>query len=508
MVQISSQQSTLRRMKAEVAACFIAEDTKAFRDAMGTLRKIFGERIHKAAELGNFRGKDGELLTFQTERKIASPLLILAGLGQVKKLSLERYRRAAANAARRATSLSRKHLAFEVPLAPGGVAGFRPLPGELASAIAEGAVLSGYQFDRYITDKDRKKHLARVTLFDPSEASARINKRILDRTRIICEATCFARDLENAPANEIYPETLADAAKASASRYGFHVTVWDKKRIEREGFGGLLAVNSGSARPPRFIIIEYDGGAKGADTIVLVGKGITFDSGGISIKPASGMAEMKMDMSGAAAVMGVLEASARLKLPLHIVGLIPSTENMPGGSAMRPGDIITHYGGKTSEVDNTDAEGRLILADALAYAGKFKPAAIIDLATLTGACVVALGSHATGMMGTDDTIMESLKKAGEKTYDRVWQLPLFEEYEKQIKSDIADVKNVGGRWAGAITAALFLKKFVGEHSWVHLDIAGTAILEEELPYAPKGGSGAGVRLLVEFLTSWSTAKTA
>jgi len=238
------------------------------------------------------------------------------------------------------------------------------------------------------------------------------------------------------------------------------------------------------------------------DTIVLVGKGVTFDTGGISIKPSQNMAEMKMDMSGAAAVIGTLEAAARLALPVHLVGLIPATENMPSGSATNPGDIIKHYGGKTSEVDNTDAEGRLILADALAYASRYKPAAVIDLATLTGACVVALGNHATGMMGNDEQVMAQLKSAGETSFERVWELPLFEEYEKQIKSDVADVKNVGGRWGGAITAGLFLKRFIGAYKWVHLDIAGTAILEEDLPYTPRGGSGVGVRLLIEFLKHW------
>ena len=214
------------------------------------------------------------------------------------------------------------------------------------------------------------------------------------------------------------------------------------------------------------------------------------------------MSEMKMDMSGAAAVIGTFEAVARLKLPVHLIGLIPAVENMPGGGSIRPGDILRHYDGKTSEVDNTDAEGRLILADALAYADTYHPAAVIDLATLTGACVVALGHHATGMMGNDNDLMAKLKSAGEKTYERVWELPLFDEYEKLIKSDIADVKNTGGRWAGAITAGWFLKKHVGDYKWVHLDIAGTAILEENLDYTPKGGSGVGVRLLTEFLRQW------
>jgi leucyl aminopeptidase len=248
--------------------------------------------------------------------------------------------------------------------------------------------------------------------------------------------------------------------------------------------------------------MQHNGTKKRLPTVVLVGKGVTFDSGGISIKPAQSMAEMKMDMSGAAAVIGTMQTAARLKLPLRLIGLVPATENLLGGSAMKPGDILTHYNGKTSEVDNTDAEGRLILADALSYAERYKPDLVIDLATLTGACVVALGQFASGMMGTAQSQMDRLKEAGERTYERVWQLPLFDEYDKLIKSNVADVKNVGPRWAGAITAAMFLKKFIGDYPWIHLDIAGTAIIEEAQDYIPKGGSGVGVRLLIDFLRHW------
>jgi leucyl aminopeptidase len=285
----------------------------------------------------------------------------------------------------------------------------------------------------------------------------------------------------------------------TAYKHGFKATVFDQRKIESLKMGGILSVSKGSSHPPRFIILEHNPGKVKSGTVVLVGKGVTFDSGGISIKPAANMGEMKMDMSGAAAVIGTFQALANLQLPVHVVGLIPAVENMPSGTAMKPGDIVRHYGGKTSEVDNTDAEGRLILADALGYASHYKPDVVIDLATLTGACVVALGHLATGMMGNDQGEMDALKAAGETTYERVWQLPLFDEYEKMIKSDVADVKNTGGRWGGAITAGWFLKKFIGDYKWVHLDIAGTAILEENMDYAPKGGSGVGVRLLVEFL---------
>jgi len=248
--------------------------------------------------------------------------------------------------------------------------------------------------------------------------------------------------------------------------------------------------------------MEYNARAAAHGTVVLIGKGVTFDSGGISIKPSAGMAEMKMDMAGAAAVIGTMSAVSRMGLPFRVVGLVPATENLSGGSAMRPGDILRHANGMTSEVDNTDAEGRLILADALAYAERFSPDLIIDLATLTGAVVVALGHVAAGMLGNDQATMDCLNASGLRTYERVWQLPMFDEYERLVKSEIADVKNVGGRWAGAITGAMFLKKFVGKRRWVHLDIAGTAMLEEAMEYAPRGGSGFGVRLLSEFLSSW------
>lgn len=499
-MKLSAQKSTLQKIKADAVAVFITEDKKAFQQQIAELKKMLKSQIERLVTMEEFKGKEGELGFTYTEKRIASPRLFLLGLGEVKNLSLEKFRRAAALAAKKAKTLKAKHLAFQLPEIPNG---FSESAENVASAIAEGGILSLYKFGKYFTEKKNEEgKVTALTVFATNDSNLKAVRKVLNISRIVCEAVYLARDLENAPSNEVYPETLAAAAKASAKKYGYTATVWNKKKIEKEGFGGLVGVNAGSVRPPAFIILEYRG--NNSAPVVLVGKGITFDTGGISIKPAANMAEMKMDMSGAAAVIGTIETAARLRLPVHLIGLVPATENMPSGSAIKPGDIIKHYGGKTSEVDNTDAEGRLILADVLAYAANYKPAAVIDLATLTGACVVALGHHATGMMGNDDELMAQLKAAGEKTYERVWQLPLYEEYEKQIKSDVADVKNVGGRWAGAITAGLFLKKFIGDYKWVHLDIAGTAILEEDLPYAPKGGSGVGVRLLVEFLKKWKS----
>jgi leucyl aminopeptidase len=297
----------------------------------------------------------------------------------------------------------------------------------------------------------------------------------------------------------MYPETLAAAARASGKKYGYAVTVLDEKKIASLKMGGLLGVARGSRRPPRFIIMEYRGRGAAPQPVVLIGKGVTFDAGGISIKPAANMAEMKMDMSGSAAVIGTMQAAAALKLSVHLIGLAPATENLPGGNALKPGDILRHHNGLTSEIDNTDAEGRLILADALSYASRYNPSLVIDLATLTGAVVVALGHVATGMLGNNPGVMAELKAAGERTYERVWELPMFDEYDKLIKSDVADVKNTGGRWGGAITGAMFLRRFIGPYPWVHLDIAGTSIMEESTDYIPRGGSGVGVRLLIDFL---------
>ena len=381
-------------------------------------------------------------------------------------------------------------------------------PAELyGEALSEGILLGLYRYDKYKTRSDSApEHLSRISLITDSSSREKGIARGAARAAVVCEATCFARDLENAPGNEIYPESLAAAARAAGRRSGFGVKVLDERKIRSLGMGGLLGVARGSRRPPRLLVMEYRGrkngrprAGTGKSSVVLVGKGVTFDSGGISIKPSAGMAEMKMDMSGGAVVIATMQAAARLKLPVNLIGIVPAAENLPGGAALRPGDILRHHNGMTSEVDNTDAEGRLILADALSFAGRYDPALVIDLATLTGAVVVALGHVATGMMGSDREAMRLLRDSGDRTYERVWELPMFEEYEALIKSEIADVKNTGGRWGGAITAAMFLRKFTGPYGWVHLDIAGTSIMEEPADYTGRGGSGVGVRLLIDFL---------
>ena len=492
-MNLSFQKTTLSRIKADLVAVFLHQDKQLFTRQVEEINRRFAIRL-AAVDTGDFKGKDGEASMIYVQKGSVVRRLLLVGLGEKKKLSLERYRRAAAAACKRGRSLKGKKVALFLP-------SIDRRASDVIGAMAEAAFLSLYRFEKYVTKKENDAATVdEVTLCTDRSAMLKIGAASVRNAQIIAEATCLARDLANAPANEIYPETLAQAARDSADRFGFSATILDEREIKELGMGGVIGVSQGSVHPPRFIILEF--GKPSKRTVVLVGKGVTFDTGGISLKPSANMAEMKMDMSGAAAVIGTFEAVARLKLPVHLIGLVPAVENMPGGGSIRPGDILRHYNGKTSEVDNTDAEGRLILADALAYADKYHPAAVIDLATLTGACVVALGHHATGMMGNDNELMAKLKAAGEKTYERVWELPLYDEYEKLIKSDIADVKNVGGRWAGAITAGWFLKKFIGDYSWAHLDIAGTAILEEGTDYAPKGGSGVGVRLLTEFLRQW------
>ena len=491
-MNVTFKSSSLKVDLADVVSVFVHQDVPTFSKEIAALARKMAVRV-TAAEIGDFKGKENESCVVYAQQGKRTRRFLVVGLGERKKSSLEGYRRAAATAAKAARSLKAKTLAIFVP----GTA--RPF-GQSVHAMTEGALLSLYRFDKYISKKEENSGIVE-SLIIVTEGRAKLNEgqAAVEKARIMSEATALARDLGNAPANEIYPQTLAEAARQSAERSGYRATILDEQEIDDLGMGGVIGVSRGSAYPPRFIILEYGPASK--RPVVLVGKGVTFDSGGISIKPSAGMAEMKMDMSGAAAVIGTFEAVARLRLPVHIVGLIPAVENLPSGKAIRPGDILRHYNGKTSEVDNTDAEGRLILADALGYAETFKPSAVIDLATLTGAVVVALGHHATGMMGNDPSLMKQLKSAGEATYERVWQLPLFEEYEKQIKSDIADIKNSGGRYGGTITAAFFLREFVEDTPWVHLDIAGTAWETERKPHMTKGPTGVGIRTIIKYIES-------
>jgi leucyl aminopeptidase len=324
-------------------------------------------------------------------------------------------------------------------------------------------------------------------------------ERAIEKAGYIVEGVTLARNLVNEPGNIKSPAYLASQARELAEQVGIKCEILDQDQLAALGFGALLGVAQGSTRTPKLITLEYNGGNHDAQPIVLVGKGVVFDAGGISLKPAEKMDEMKMDMAGGAVVLGVLKAAALLKLPVNLVGIVPAVENLPSGSAYRPGDILTSLSGKTIEVLNTDAEGRLILADALTYAARYRPRVVIDLATLTGACIIALGHHAAAVLGNHDGLIRQLILAGENSGEKLWQLPLWQEYATQLKSHVADMKNIGGRPAGTITAAAFLQKFADNYTWAHIDIAGTAWEEKGQPYTPKGGTGFGVRLLLDYL---------
>lgn len=357
---------------------------------------------------------------------------------------------------------------------------------------------SDYRYDAYITMRELEKQWRiDCTYIPPAGLSPRDGKRLTKEAEVIASAVRTVRDLGNAPGNEMTPTRLGERAAEVGKRAGFSVKVYDKKQIEKMKMGGLLAVNQGSAQEPRLIVMEH-APRRSKKTICLVGKGITFDSGGISIKPADKMEEMKFDMCGAAAVIGIMEAVARMGVRHRVIGIVPSTENLPSGSAYKPGDIVRTMSGKTVEIVNTDAEGRMILCDALHYAMSFKPDHLIDFATLTGACVVALGYEASGLFSNDHDLARMLIDAGEKSGERLWRLPEWEAYRDYIRSEWADMKNSGGRWAGAVTAAVFLKEFVESPSWAHVDIAGTAWNENKTPRDRKGATGVGVRAMVHF----------
>jgi leucyl aminopeptidase len=369
-------------------------------------------------------------------------------------------------------------------------------PAEAGQAIAEGLAQGAWQFlDMKRPAEERKAPLERVEILAPDDHEAYAAGHHIGAA--LGAGQTLARGIQVLPGNICTPTYVGRAAEELAGRHGMAVTVLDKAAIVREKMGALLAVAQGSLEEPRFIVLEYKGTEDAP--VVLVGKGVTFDTGGISIKPAQNMEDMKYDMSGAAAVLGTFEVLGRLKPAVHVIGLIPSTENMPSGNAVKPGDVITSHLGKTIEVINTDAEGRLILCDALSWARRYHPACAIDIATLTGAVVVALGNTAAGVMGSDDALVEEVRQAGELAGERVWPLPLWDEYRDLMKSDIADVKNAGGRPAGSISAGWFLREFVDGFPWAHLDIAGTAYTDREDPTRVKGPTGIGVRLFSEFV---------
>ncbi|HWA13779.1 MAG TPA: leucyl aminopeptidase [Burkholderiales bacterium] len=451
--------------------------------------KASGGRVAAMLRHGGFDAKAGATAMLYDLPGVAAKRVLLAGFGKLQGTTAREFRDGVRGAVR--------------ALADGGVNDAALYVGEVAvegqdaawavMQSAQVALEAAYRFDRLKSSRPREKSLRRLQ-FGGHGRSAGADAA-LARGVALGEGINFARDLGNLPPNICTPAYLAEQARALARSHKLKVEVLERKDMEKLGMGSLLSVSNGSRLAPKLIVLEHHGGPKKQKPVVLVGKGITFDTGGISLKPSAEMDEMKYDMSGAGSVLGTMRAVAQMKLPLNVVGLAPATENMPGGNATRPGDIVTSMSGQTIEILNTDAEGRLILCDALTYAERFHPAAVIDIATLTGACVIALGHVATGLFANDDDLAEEILAAGQAASDRAWHMPLWEDYQDQLKSNFADMANIGGRPAGSVTAACFLARFARKFKWAHLDIAGTAWKSGR----EKGSTGRPVPLLTQFL---------
>ncbi len=488
---VESQQIKLTEAEWPLLALGIFEDKELSPDQQA-LDDALNNIITSVLSNEDFRGEKGQTEVILIGDSKPVRRLLLVGLGARDKFSIDEARQAAGTAVR--TVQSRRIRDFAVELFGKEVLS-EPIADQ-AQAVAEGLVLGSYQFTEYKTQEKDKLFTARKgTIVAEEEVSDAVRKGL-----IVAGSAVFVRDLAHHPGNIMTPTRLAEEAEQIAKSGGFKCRVYNRDEFDKMGMGALAGVARGTDEPPKFIVLEYYGGKKGDTPVAFVGKGVTFDTGGISIKPSKKMHEMKYDMCGAGAVLGIMHAVARLKPSMNIIAAVAATENMPGGKAYKPGDILTAYNGKTIEVLNTDAEGRLALADALAFVRKeFAPKAMVNFATLTGAAIVALGHRASALMGNSESVIRQILDAGEHTGERCWQLPLWDEYSADIKSDAADVQNIGNQGAGTIIGGAFLKEFVDDTPWAHLDIAGTAWWSEDQPYIPKGASGVGVRLMIRWL---------
>jgi leucyl aminopeptidase len=491
-MEIKFQDQRPESIKSGLLAIPVKEkqlDTPALRRLDRLLRGGLAERIKKS----QFTGAEGSALVYSTAGRIPAANIVVIGLGKAEEISADSWRKAGARARREASALGAEEIAFF----------FSPErePELAAASLVEGILLASYQFSKYRSERKPGAVLRSLILCRPglkrSESLARAVKRTLD----IFPGVSLARDLVNEPPSVATARYLGEQAERHCRGRGLRVEVWNKRKIEAMNLAGLLAVNRGSIEEPRFIVIRYRPASKTRKKVALIGKGITFDSGGLSLKPSKSMETMKLDMAGGAAIIGAMSRLPELRLPVAVTGYIPTTDNLPGGNAQKPGDIIRYLNGKTVEVLNTDAEGRLILADALALAAKEKPDYMINLATLTGACMVALGTEVAGIFSNNQALADALIRCGKEAGEKLWQLPLVKEYRDEIKSSVADIKNIGGSYGGAITAALLLQEFVDGVPWAHLDIAGPAFAEKEMLMSPKGGTGFGVRTLLRFLST-------
>ena len=483
------------------SACLVVGifETRQLSEAAKTLDKAADGYISHLLKQGDMEGKSGATLLLHNVPNLLCKRVLLVGLGKQQELSDKAYR----DAVLAAFNALHKTGATDAVLYLNQLAvKERDDEWKVLQAVLMG-MQTVYRFEQLKSKPGNTKlHLQKVVFAATNSKQATVKKVGVEQGVAIAKGMSFAKDLGNLPPNICTPTYLAQQAKALAKTHQLKLSVLEEKDMEKLGMGSLLSVSQGSRQPAKLIVIEYNGLGKMEKPVVLVGKGVTFDTGGVSLKPGSAMDEMKYDMCGAASVLGTMTAVAEMKLPVNVVAIIPATENMPDGNATRPGDIVTSMSGQTIEILNTDAEGRLILCDALTYAERFKPDVVIDIATLTGACVMALGHVATGLIGNDDKLIRALQQAGEQSTDRVWNMPLWDEYQDQLKSNFADMANIGGRPAGTITAACFLSRFTKKYRWAHLDIAGTAWLSGK----EKGSTGRPVPLLTQFLISRANGK--
>ena len=459
--------------------------------------KALDGAISQLISQGEIKGKLSEITIIHSLGKLPAARVVVAGLGKQQALSQDKVRGVVAETCR---FLQQKGIDSIATVAQGaGIAGISLE--SAVQAVTEGALLGVYSFRRHITKEAEYGEIKELTIVEPDETKLPLLEQALYKGRVVAEATNLARDMVNEPANYMTPSHMAEMAKRLAETYGLELNILEQEQMQELGMGALLGVAQGSRQPPKLIVLHYKGSDSTQLDVALAGKGVTFDSGGISIKPSEGMGEMKGDMAGGAAVMAAMSAIAQLKPKTNVMAVIPATENLPSDNALKPGDILTAMNGKTIEIISTDAEGRLILADALGYAKKLDTKHMVDVATLTGACRVALGDVCSGVFGNNQGLVDRVIAAGTEAGELIWQMPMYEKYKEQNKSDVADIKNVGGKYGGAITAAQFLAEFVGDTPWVHLDIAGTSLSEKEQAYLVKGATGVPVRTLVNLVLS-------
>jgi len=486
----------ITKVEAGAIVLGLFEGVKRPDGELAVVDKALAGAVSQLISQGEIKGKVREVTIIHSLGKLPAARVAVLGLGKKEDLSLDRVRMAVGEACR---LLQQRGVGDAATVALGGGAGGIALD-DAAQAVTEGALLGAYSFRRHMTGKAEHGELKRLTIV-ADKTKLPLLQPGSDRGRVLAEATRLARDMVNEPANYMTPSHMAEIAAGLAKTYGLELEVLEREQMRKLGMGALLGVTQGSRQPPKFIVLRYLGGGPAQVDLALVGKGITFDAGGISIKPAEGMGEMKGDMAGGAAVMAALSAIAQLRLRLNVLAIIPCTENLPSGEALKPGDVLTAMNGKTIEIISTDAEGRLALADALSYAGKLGARRIVDVATLTGSCHVALGDDCSGVFGNSQELVDKLIAASAVAGELMWQLPMYEQAKEQLKSEVADIKNIGGKWGGAITAAHFLAEFVGDTPWVHLDIAGTSQSEKERGYMVKGATGVAVRTLANLALS-------